>query len=277
MSDANAESPGRGLFGRQVAGVVRLDHLSAGRLTDQIRAVLASVQEQVDQLVRLLEEARGGAAHLALGYRSWTEYAEREFGQVPLRLPKEDRQELVVRLAEMGMSARAIAPVVGAGLGTVGRDMAGVPNGTPDGGGPASGGEDRGTRNVARDSGSGVAQGSAVAAREGPTESRRVTTGRDGKEYAVRPKSKSRAEQKKKEGVADGSDRQPSTRRSRTKVVAVMSKVVLSATDAAFAAEELKREHFKQRKEEATRWARDLDSAIQSLQRLADLLKEQTE
>ncbi|MEQ4205775.1 hypothetical protein [Actinopolymorpha sp. B9G3] len=105
-----------------------------------------------------------------------------------------------------------------------------------------------------------------------------MTTGRDGKEYAVRPKSKSRAEQdKKKEEVADESDRQQSARKSRTKVVAVMSKIVLSATDAAFAAEELRPEHFKQRKEEATRWARDLDSAIQSLQRLADLLKEQTE
>ena len=218
---------------------IRLDEATARRLTEQIRVLLVSVQEQVDALVRLVEEARAGNAHAALGYRSWSEYAEREFGRTPLRLPKEGRQELVVRLTELGMSTRAIGPVVGVDQKTVSNDRRAV--------------------------------------EESSSTETRTVTGRDGKEYVVRPNSKAGTERDENEEVGEGNDRRTSAPRPRTNVVAVMSRVVTRATDAAFAADELKKEHFKQRKEEATRWARDLETAIQSLQRLADLLKEQTE
>ena len=49
-----------------------------------------------------------------------------------MRLSRDERRVIVADLAEQGMSTRAIAPVVGAGIGTVSRDLnAGVPNGTP--------------------------------------------------------------------------------------------------------------------------------------------------
>lgn len=51
---------------------------------------------------------------------------------VQIRLPRADRRELVAVLDQGGMTTRAIAPVVGAGIGTVSRDLeAVVPFGTP--------------------------------------------------------------------------------------------------------------------------------------------------
>ena len=51
---------------------------------------------------------------------------------VQVRFDREQRRELVGYLSGEGMSQRAIADVVGVGVGTVNRDLdAGVPNGTP--------------------------------------------------------------------------------------------------------------------------------------------------
>jgi hypothetical protein len=102
-------------------------HMTEGdarRLTERIRALLGSVQDQVDKLVRLVEQAQTEGAWIAMGYRSWTEYAEQEFRQ-PLRLPRPERQQLEIRLAEMGMSTRAIAPITGVTRRQVGRDLSG--------------------------------------------------------------------------------------------------------------------------------------------------------
>ncbi|WP_157181410.1 hypothetical protein [Actinopolymorpha alba] len=246
--------------------VMRLDEASARRLTERIRVLLEAVQEQVDELVRLVEEARDCSAHLALGYRSWTEYAEREFGQMPLRLPKQDRQELVVRLGDMGMSSRAIAPIAGVDSATVRRDLSGGATAPPDS--RAGGG---------RPADDDPAPVSPVSGETG--EKPRAVTGRDGKEYVVHPKQEPEAD----EEVVDSAPvdepeprRQPEQRPrgSRTNVVAVMAKVINKSADAAAAAGQIRREHLKSRSEEATRWARDLNDAIQSLQRLADLLEE---
>lgn len=48
----------------------------------------------------------------------------------PLRLARDERRELVTKLADEGMSTRAIAPIVGAGHVTVARDLSTVSNET---------------------------------------------------------------------------------------------------------------------------------------------------
>jgi hypothetical protein len=62
------------------------------------------------------------------------------FSDEPMRLPREERQQLVAMLAGEGMSTRAIAPIVGVNNATVQRDITGVANATP---APASDGFDR--------------------------------------------------------------------------------------------------------------------------------------
>jgi transposase-like protein len=51
----------------------------------------------------------------ALGYESWDDYCTREFGTSRLRLPREERSEVVSSLRESGLSIRAIASATGSG------------------------------------------------------------------------------------------------------------------------------------------------------------------
>lgn len=103
----------------------------ARRLTERIRMLVGSVSDQLDKLAGLVAQARETSAHLALGYRSWTEYVAAEFADHPLRLDRDDRRQLVSSLAAEGMSTRAIAPVVGVHHDTVATDLAAVGNPTP--------------------------------------------------------------------------------------------------------------------------------------------------
>jgi len=114
----------------ELASITETD---ARRLTERIRLLTSSVQESVEKLSELISEAQASGAHVALGYRSWTEYVAAEFADSPLRLGRDDRRELVVSLAAQGMSTRAIAPVVGVAHKTVARDLAApVSDDTPD-------------------------------------------------------------------------------------------------------------------------------------------------
>lgn len=56
-----------------------------------------------------------------------------EFGQTRLKLPREERQEIVASLRDSGLSVRAIASATGMGYGTVRRELdpTGEPNGSP--------------------------------------------------------------------------------------------------------------------------------------------------
>ena len=58
----------------------------ARRLTERIRLLTTTVQESVEKLSALISEAQTSGAHIALGYRSWTEYVAAEFSDSPLRL-----------------------------------------------------------------------------------------------------------------------------------------------------------------------------------------------
>lgn len=87
----------------------------------------------MEKLRELVQRAKDTDVHTVLGYASWTAYLLDVFGDGPLRLARDVRQELVAELHEQGLTVRAIAPIVGAGIGTVHRDIeaASVPNGTP--------------------------------------------------------------------------------------------------------------------------------------------------
>jgi len=96
----------------------------ARALTDQIKVA-------VDGTWQLIKHAYLSRAWSALGYSSWDDYCTQEFGTSRLRLPREERPEIVQSLREIGMSVRAIAAATGQGYGTVRRELAGEPNGSP--------------------------------------------------------------------------------------------------------------------------------------------------
>lgn len=79
-----------------------LTQKAARDLTDQIRTGMESIYH-------LIRAAYTGRAWAALGYGSWDEYVTREFGNLHLRPPLEDRHDVVLSLREAGMSTRAIA------------------------------------------------------------------------------------------------------------------------------------------------------------------------
>ncbi len=97
-------------------------------ITSDLRNQLDCLQWTIHQIVKLVAKARDGSAHVALGYRSWTEYVAEEFGQAKAggpktRLARDDRKVLVQRLNDMGMSTRAIGTLVGTSHMTVTRDL----------------------------------------------------------------------------------------------------------------------------------------------------------
>lgn len=95
----------------------------ARRLTERIRYCAISVRDGMEKLQNLVAEAQSSNVHLVLGYKSWTAYLADTLGDEPMRLPRDERREVVAWLAGEGMSTRAIAPVVGAGFKTVARDL----------------------------------------------------------------------------------------------------------------------------------------------------------
>lgn len=95
----------------------------ARRLTERIRYAAANYTEAKAKVLALVDEAKAGSAHVALGYKSWTAYLSDVLSEEPLRLARDERREMVVRLTAEGMSTRAIAPIVGAHHSTVADDI----------------------------------------------------------------------------------------------------------------------------------------------------------
>jgi DNA-binding transcriptional ArsR family regulator len=98
---------------------------AARTLTDRIKVGVEAVWD-------LVAQAYKGQAHTALGYGSWDEYVTREFGTGRIRLPREEREDVVQSLRDSGMSLRAIAAATGESKDTVARVLEGVSNETPD-------------------------------------------------------------------------------------------------------------------------------------------------
>lgn len=76
------------------AEIVQLDAAAARSLTDKIKVAVEGVWH-------LIEQAYTTRAWAALGYESWDDYCTREFGTSRLRLPREERQEVVASLQQV--------------------------------------------------------------------------------------------------------------------------------------------------------------------------------
>lgn len=98
------------------ADVAVLSATDAQALTDRIKV-------GVDAVWELIKQAYMQRAWEALGYTSWDDYCTREFGSSRLRLPREERPEVVASLRESGSSIRAIASATGAAYNTVPSDV----------------------------------------------------------------------------------------------------------------------------------------------------------
>ena len=103
--------------------LVTMTEDDARRLTERIRLTAHTFAESRTKLIELVEEAKAGNAHAALGYASWTAYLSDVLGDEPLRLARDDRREMVAILSSEGMSTRAIAPIVGVSQATVAREV----------------------------------------------------------------------------------------------------------------------------------------------------------
>lgn len=102
---------------------VTIDAEAARRLTDQIKAA-------VEVTWQLIIDAYVTRAWSVLGYSTWDDYCTREFGASRLRLPREERSEVVGSLRDAGLSNRAIAAATGESEPTVRRAL-GASNGAP--------------------------------------------------------------------------------------------------------------------------------------------------
>jgi hypothetical protein len=104
--------------------VMRTEYDARRHLT-QIRLTAGIVRENLPKLYELVQEAKACGDDQILGYPSWTAYVSDVFSGEPMRLPREERQQLVSMLAGEGMSTRAIAPIVGVHRDTVAEDLRG--------------------------------------------------------------------------------------------------------------------------------------------------------
>lgn len=91
------------------------------------KALTRKIQNGIGGVFELLHQAWQGRAWLALGYQSWDEYIDREFGTAPMALPRERRKDAVKSLRDLGWSVRAIAAATGAGKSTIADDLAESP------------------------------------------------------------------------------------------------------------------------------------------------------
>jgi hypothetical protein len=104
-----------------------MDADAARRLTERIRIAATNYTEAKAKVLRLVDEAKAGQAHVALGYTSWPAYLSDVLSDEPLRLASDDRRVLHARLSGEGMSTRDIAPITGVSHETVAQDLKASP------------------------------------------------------------------------------------------------------------------------------------------------------
>lgn len=90
---------------------------------EQARSLTDRIKIAVDGTWELIKQVYTTRAWSVLGYETWDDYVDVEFGTVKLRLPREDRQTAIKSLRDAGMSQRAIASAVGVSKTTVLSDL----------------------------------------------------------------------------------------------------------------------------------------------------------
>jgi Trp operon repressor len=108
-----------------------LDKRKAQALDKKSKAASAKVDTNFHALIDLLEDAAKGQIHVALGYATLASYVKDAVRFSVIE--RIERKSLVALMSDEGMSQRAIADAFGVGVGTVNRDLAGVPDGTANG------------------------------------------------------------------------------------------------------------------------------------------------
>lgn len=92
---------------------------------DQARARADRIRASAVAVADWLSDIRGAYASRdwePLGYATWHDYLDGEFGAHRIALPMEERREVVAVMSRAGMSTRAIAPALGVSVGTVHAD-----------------------------------------------------------------------------------------------------------------------------------------------------------
>jgi len=90
---------------------------------DEARALTDQIKTGIEEMWSLITRAYTERAWAALEYESWDDYCTREFATARLRLPREDRAEVVASMRESGMSLRAIGSATGISRPTIIKDV----------------------------------------------------------------------------------------------------------------------------------------------------------
>lgn len=90
---------------------------------EEARTLTDRIKIAVEGTWQLIREAYTSRTWAVLGYDNWDAYCTAEFPQTRLRLPREERQEVVASLRESGLSIRAIASATRMSVNTVQGDL----------------------------------------------------------------------------------------------------------------------------------------------------------
>lgn len=93
--------------------------LTANEARASVDRAKSSLESAAAEVVRQIE----GRAWYALGYLSWSDMREAEYGGAAFIVPREPRQELVARLRGLGMTKSEIAATAGVSKATVITDL----------------------------------------------------------------------------------------------------------------------------------------------------------
>jgi len=106
-----------------VTAVVHPHADAADRRRQRIKLLLETMIQNRGKVLDLITEASENHDHIALGFKSWSDYVRTEYAGLLTRLTVEDRRETVLILSRTGLSTRAIAPIVGTNHSTIVRDL----------------------------------------------------------------------------------------------------------------------------------------------------------
>ncbi|MCW2165095.1 hypothetical protein B0I12_002250 [Microbacterium hydrothermale] len=103
-----------------------LSKSEAERLTQEIKLTASGIRNNLFKLRNQIDTAKSSNVWQMLGFASWTAWLSDTLSEEPMRVSREERLELVEYLAGEGLSARAIAPIVGISKSQAAKDKAEV-------------------------------------------------------------------------------------------------------------------------------------------------------